>query len=231
MTTIKLTAQTKQQHGSGISKRLRRDGFVPAVVYGVTDDVAHVSLDHNTVYHALKKASFHTSILSIDIGNKTEKVVLRNFQMHAFRPQVLHLDFQRVTEDKEIDIRIPLHFINEDTSHAVKVDGAHITKVIADVEIRALVANIPQYLEIDLKNLTAGQSIHLADIKLPDGVALTNLLRNDNAVVAIAAGIQEEIVETVAPVVAAAADVPSMKGDASKDEKATSTDDKNKDKK
>ena len=108
-----LAAKPRDTHGRGASRRLRHGGEVPAIIYGSKNDAIAVGLDHNTIYHALKREEFHTSILNIELNGKTEKVLLRDFQMHAFRPQVLHLDFQRVNEKEEVQIRIPLHFIND----------------------------------------------------------------------------------------------------------------------
>lgn len=205
-----LVAVARSEHGRGASRRLRRNGNVPAIIYG-SGDAKAVSLDHNTIYHALKHESFHTSILTLDLDGKKESVLLRDFQVHAFRPEVLHIDFQRVNDKEEVQIRIPLHFINEGTAHAVKVQGAHITYVVTDVEIRALPKDIPHFIEIDLKNIKVGESVHLSNLVLPKGVTLVSLLRGDDAPVAIAAGIKEQADEDLnAPV--SAADIPTIAG-------------------
>lgn len=212
-----LVATARSEHGRGASRRLRRSGNVPAIIYG-SGDATPVSIDHNTIYHALKHESFHTSILSLDLNGKKESVLLRDFQVHAFRPEVLHVDFQRVNDKEEVQIRIPLHFINEETSHAVKVQGAHITSVVTDVEIRALPRDIPHFIEVDLKELKVGETVHLSSLVLPKGVTLVNLLRGDDGPVAIAAGIKEQAEEDLnAPV--SAADIPTIAGD--KDAKET----------
>ncbi|MDQ5920172.1 MAG: large subunit ribosomal protein [Pseudomonadota bacterium] len=205
---LELNAQARKEHGRGASRRLRRNGLVPAIIYGLNEDATPVSLDHNFIYHALKRPNFHTSILNILVDGKPEKALLRDFQMHAFRPEVLHLDFQRVNDTEEIHIRVPLHFINEDIAHAVKVQGAHITKILTEVEIRAKAADIPHNIEIDLQNITAGESIHLSNLVLPKNVVLANLLRGDDAVVVIAAGIAEETETDVSGV--AVADIPTV---------------------
>jgi large subunit ribosomal protein L25 len=210
---IKLTAKTRDDQGRGASRRLRRNGEVPAIIYGQGQKVTNLSLDHNTIFHAIKKPNFHTSILDIEINGKAEKALLRDFQMHAFRPQVLHLDFQRIKDSDEINIRVPLHFINEDISHAVKMQGAHITKVITEVEIRAKASAIPHSIDVDLKDLAAGQSIHLSSLALPQNVVLTALLRGDDAAVAIAAGIAEEVADEAGTENVSAADVPTIAGE------------------
>ena len=209
--SLQLNAQKRDAHGRGASRRLRRSGHVPAIIYGLNENTIPVSLDHNSIYYALKRPNFHTSILSITIDGHTEKVLLRDFQMHAYRPEVLHLDFQRVTDKEEIQIRIPLHFINEETSRAVKIQGAHITKIVNEVEIRAKASAIPHSIEVDLQNLAAGQSLHLSNLVVPKDIVLTSLLRGDDAVIVIAAGIVEEVEAEVTASVSAA-DVPTIAG-------------------
>ncbi len=186
-----LNAQTRTEHGRGASRRLRHNGLVPAIVYGLSNDATPVTLDHNIIYHALKRPNFHTSILDIEVDGKKEKVLLRDFQMHAYRPQVLHLDFQRVNDKEEIHIHIPLQFINEDVSRAVKVQGAHITHIATEVEIRAKAGDIPHNIVVDLKEIAAGQTLHLSDLVIPKGVVLVNLLRGEDAPIVVAAGIAE----------------------------------------
>jgi large subunit ribosomal protein L25 len=211
MSTIKLSAQTRDEHGRGASRRLRRSGSVPAIIYGLANEATPVSLDHNVIFHSLKRESFHTSILAIELAGKVEKVLLRDFQMHAFRPEVLHLDFQRVDEKEEIHIRIPLHFINEETCKAVKTQGAHITHIVTEVEIRALAKNIPNHIEVDLQDIGAGQSIHLSNLVLPKGVTLVNLLRGEDSVLVIAAGISEEKESDLN--VVSVSDIPTIAGE------------------
>ncbi len=202
MTQIQITADARDVQGRSASRRLRRSGSIPGIIYG-SGDTQMISLEHNTLWYALKKESFHTSILNITISGKSEQVILRDYQSHPFRNQVLHIDFQRVNEKEEIQMRIPLHFINEDNCIGVKTQGAHITHVINDVEIRAIAKNIPQYIEVDFTDIKAGQTIHLSNLTLPDGVSLVNLLRGGDSAVAIVAGIAEEV-ESTNEVVAAA---------------------------
>ncbi|MCE2705564.1 MAG: 50S ribosomal protein L25/general stress protein Ctc [Proteobacteria bacterium] len=211
MDKIQLVAQLRQEHGRSASRRLRHSGNVPGIIYGSNAEAISISLNHNTIYHALKREAFHTSILSLDLDGKKEQVLLRDHQVHPFRQQVLHLDFQRVNEKEEVQMRIPLHFINEDTCYAVKTQAAHITHVINDVEIRAFAKDIPHFIEVDIKDIKAGQTVHLSNLALPSGVALVNLLRGDDSAVVIAAGIAEEEISNEAPVVAAA-DIPTVSG-------------------
>jgi large subunit ribosomal protein L25 len=209
MSSVQLEVQSRDVQGRSASRRLRRDGATPGIIYG-TSEAKLISLNHNAIYHALKREDFHTSILNLNVDGKIEKVLLRDYQMHPFRQQVLHIDFQRVSEKEEVQMRIPLHFINEDICVAVKTQGAHITHVITDVEIRALPKNLPQYIEVDLKDITAGVTLHLSNIVLPEGVSLVNLLRGEDSVVATVATIVEQV---EAPVeVVAAADIPTVGG-------------------
>ncbi|RTK93512.1 MAG: 50S ribosomal protein L25/general stress protein Ctc [Neisseriaceae bacterium] len=207
--TTKLVAEVRQEQGRGASRRLRHAGKVPAIVYGAGKEATAVVLDHNTVYHALNKEAFHTSVLDLEINGKTEKVILRDSHHHPYKQLVLHIDLQRVSANEEIHMSIPLHFLNQDTCHAVKVQGAHVTHVVTEVEVRALPANLPSHIDVDLAKLSAGQTIHLSDLVLPAKVTLEKLLRGDDAAVVIAGGIAEVAdAEIVSP-----ADIPSEKGD------------------
>lgn len=210
MSNFKLVAEARNnnEQGRSASRRLRHAGKVPAIVYGANSDAVAVTLDHNTIFHALKKEAFHSSILSLELAGKAEQVVLRDYQFHPFRAEVLHLDFQRVSANEEIHMSIPLHFLNEEICPAVKTQNAHVTRVATEVEVRALAANLPQFIEVELKDLTAGQTIHLSDLVLPKGIKLEKLLRGDDAAVVIAGGIAEVAdTEIVSP-----ADIPSDKG-------------------
>ena len=212
MSNIKLIAEARscKEQGRSASRRLRHAGKVPAIVYGANSEAVAITLDHNTVFHALKKEVFHTSIMDIELNGTTEQVVLRDFHFHAFRPEVLHMDFQRISTTEEMHMSIPLHFLNEETCIAVKTQGAHITRVATDVEIRALAVDLPQFINVDLAQLQAGQAIHLSELVLPKGVRLENLLRGDVAVLVIAGGIAEVAdADIVSPL-----DVPSEKGSA-----------------
>lgn len=211
-----LVAKLRNEHGRGASRRMRRGGDVPAIIYGSNETAQAICLDHNIMFYALKREEFHTSILDIEVEGKKEKVLLRDYQMHAFRPQVLHIDFQRVNEKEEIQIRIPLHFINEDTSHAVKVQSAHIMHIVNDVEIRALAKDIPHFIEVDMQDLHAGQTLHLSNLVLPKGVTLSSLIRGEDAPVANATGIAEEK-ETDTTVVSVA-DIPTINAEKKSEE-------------
>jgi large subunit ribosomal protein L25 len=167
--TIEISATKRQVQGTGASRRLRKANRVPAVVYG-SGDAVMIELDHNTVYFALKNEAFHASVLSLDLDGKKEAVLLRDFQMHPFRQQVQHLDFQRVDAKKKVHMKVPLHFVNAEIAPGVKLGGGIITHVLNELDIMCLAKDLPTSIEIDLAGLELGHSIHISDIKLPKGV-------------------------------------------------------------
>ncbi|WP_238923066.1 50S ribosomal protein L25/general stress protein Ctc [Achromobacter ruhlandii] len=168
---MKFTATARSVQGSSASRRLRRAGRVPAIVYGGSAAPLNIELDHNEIYHALRKEEFHASILQMQLeGAKDEQVLLRSVQWHAYKPQVLHVDFQRVDANQALRTKVPLHFVNAEVSPAVKLSGAIISHVATELEITCLPSALPQFIEVNLADILAGASIHLADIKLPMGV-------------------------------------------------------------
>lgn len=167
---MKFKAFKRDVQGSSASRRLRRAGQVPAIVYGGNAEPVAITLDHNQIYHDLRKDVFHASILDMDLDGKVEKVLLRAVQWHAYKPQVLHVDFQRVRADQPITTRVPLNFINGDDSPAVKLHAQVISQLLVDLEITCLPANLPVSIDVDLANLDAGETITLSAIELPEGV-------------------------------------------------------------
>ena len=167
---MKFNATARSVQGSSASRRLRRAGRVPAIVYGGSAAPLNIELDHNEIYHALRKEEFHASILQMQYEGKEQPVLLRAVQWHAYKQQVLHIDFQRVDANQALHTKVPLHFINGDTSPAVKLSSAIISHVITELEITCLPAALPQFIEVDLGNLLGGGSVHLSDVKLPKGV-------------------------------------------------------------
>ena len=169
---MKFNATARSVQGSSASRRLRRAGRVPAIVYGGTAAPLNIELDHNEIYHALRKEEFHASILQMALEGaaKEEQVLLRSVQWHAYKPQVLHVDFQRVDANQALRTKVPLHFVNAEVSPAVKLSGAIISHVATELEITCLPSALPQFIEVNLADVLAGGSIHLADIKLPMGV-------------------------------------------------------------
>lgn len=184
---MKFTATARSVQGSSASRRLRRAGRVPAIVYGGTAAPLNIELDHNEIYHALRKEEFHASILQMQLdGAKDEQVLLRSVQWHAYKPQVLHVDFQRVDANQALRTKVPLHFVNAEISPAVKLSGAIISHVATELEVTCLPSALPQFIEVNLADILAGASIHLADIKLPMGVTYVPHGGEDNPLLAAA---------------------------------------------
>jgi large subunit ribosomal protein L25 len=179
---IELSAISRKAQGTGASRRLRKTGRVPGIVYGGVEPTL-VDLDHNNLYHSLRKEAFHASILTLDLDGKKEQVLLRDFQMHPFRQQVQHIDFQRVESNKKIHMKVPLHFVNADIAPGVKLNGGIISHVMNDLNIACLPADLPEFIEVDLSTLALNHSIHVSDLKLPKGVESAGI-HIGNAVVA-----------------------------------------------
>jgi large subunit ribosomal protein L25 len=168
---MKVVAFPRKEQGTGASRRLRNAGHTPGIIYGGNAAPVTIALDHNALFHALKKEAFHSSILDLEVEGKVEKVLLRDFQMHAYKQLVLHADFQRVDQNQKIHVKVPLHFINGEVSPAVKLGGAVISHVMNELDISCLPGDLPEFVEVDLSNVEAGASVHLSDIKLPKGVS------------------------------------------------------------
>jgi large subunit ribosomal protein L25 len=164
------TAFPRGVEGRGASRRLRRSGRAPGIVYGGAAKPQPIELDHNALIHALKNEAFHSSILTMKLGPESQQVLLRDVQMHPFRSEVLHIDFQRVDASRRIHMKVPLHFINGENSPAVKLAGAIISHVIAELDVSCLPKDLPGFIEVDLSELALNQSIHVTDLKLPGGV-------------------------------------------------------------
>ena len=181
---MKVVAFERSVQGTGASRRLRNSGKTPGIIYGGKDAVSVIELDHNALFHALRKEAFHSSILDLEIGGKAQKVLLRDYQMHPFKPLVLHIDFQRVSATEKVHMRVPLHFINADTSSAVKLQGAVVSHISTDLEVSCLPADLPEFIEVDLSKIEVGHGIHAKDITLPKGVSLVLHIEQENPVLA-----------------------------------------------
>jgi len=169
---MQVVATSRKEQGSSASRRLRRAGQVPGIVYGGTAEPTTISIEHNPLYHALRVQAFHSSILDLELDGKTEKVLLRDVQWHPYKPVVLHIDFQRVAAGERLTVKVPLQFVNQDVSPAVKLSAAIISHVVNEVEINCLPQDLPSFIEVDLGKLEVGQAVHVNDLKLPDGVTL-----------------------------------------------------------
>ncbi|MGH8677647.1 MAG: 50S ribosomal protein L25/general stress protein Ctc [Burkholderiales bacterium] len=181
---MEVTASPRSVQGTGASRRLRQSGKVPAIVYGADKPAEVVELNHNALLLQLKQESFHASILTMTLDGKKERVLLRDVQMHPFKKQVLHVDFQRVSANQKIHIEVPLHFINAEIAPGVKLSGGIVNHVMNEVEISCLPDDLPEFIEVDLSGLELGHSVHLSDLKLPQGVESVQLVREEDAVVA-----------------------------------------------
>jgi len=210
---IAIKAEPRSVQGTGASRRLRRESKVPGVVYGAGKDATPIQLDHKELWFKLKTEAFHASILDMEIGNDKSQVLLRDYQMHPFRPLILHADFQRVAADRKIHMSVPLHFINELSSPGVKVAGGLVEHVLKELEISCLPKDLPEYIEVDLGNLQAGHSLHLSAVKLPPGVEPIVPKGEDPTIATIVIPkvmtAEEEAAEAAATAIVSAADVPT----------------------
>ena len=214
---MKFTAYARALQGTGASRRLRNAGKVPGIVYGAGTP-ATIELDHNALYFALKKEAFHSSILEMELEGQTQKVLLRDFQMHAWKQQVLHADFQRVDETTRLRKKVPLHFTGEEVSPAVKTDKCVISHVATELEIECLAKQLPEFVTIDLSGLVRNQSLHVSDLKLPEGIkAVRHGTLNPAIVSATLPKEEEEVV--AAPVVAPAGKAAPKKKDEKQNKK------------
>ncbi|KAA2284152.1 50S ribosomal protein L25/general stress protein Ctc [Arenimonas fontis] len=206
----KLVASSRKEEGKGASRRLRRSGQVPAIVYGGHQDPLSIQVEHNHLWHVAQNEWFYSSILSLEVDGKVQKVLLRDMQRHPYKQQIMHLDFQRISENEALRARVPLHFLNQEKSPAGKAAGVVVTHELNEVEVSALPKDLPEYIEVDLSDLKLGDVIHLSQLRLPAGVtipALAHGKEHDLAVViAKHARVEEEPVE--AP---ESAEVPAAK--------------------
>ena len=200
---MKFTAYERTLQGTGASRRLRNAAKVPGIVYGGAAAPTMIELDHNALFFALKKEAFHSSILEMDLAGSTQKVLLRDFQMHAYKPMVMHIDFQRVDETTKLRKKVPLHFVNEELSPAVKTDKCLVSHVRTDLEIECLAAELPEFVTIDLASLTKNQSLHASDLKLPDDIKAVKHGTLNPVIVAVT---MPKVEEEVAPTVVVAAE-------------------------
>ena len=206
-----ITASSRKDEGKGASRRLRRSGHAPAIVYGAGGAPQSIQFEHNALWVATQNEWFYSSILHLSIDGNITKVLLRDMQRHPFKQQILHLDFQRIDENAAIRFNVPLHFLNQEKSPAGKTAGIIVTHELNEIEVMCLPRDLPEFVEIDLSNLDIGDIIHMSDLKLPEGVTLPELKlgKEHDLAVVIAKHAKEELEEVVeAPVVA---EVPSTK--------------------
>jgi large subunit ribosomal protein L25 len=208
---IEISARKREAQGTGASRRLRRLGKVPGIVYGGDKEAVTIELDHKDLFLNLRNEKFHASILTLALDGTKEQVLLRAVNMHPFRAQVQHIDFQRVSKDKKIHMKVPLHFVNAEKSPGVKEQGGVVNHVMNELDIVCFPADLPEYIEIDLSNLSVGHSLHVRELALPKGVELT-LHKDENPVVAtvvVPALITEEEEAAAAAAAVAPSEVPT----------------------
>ena len=203
---MKFVAFERSKQGTGASRRLRNTGKTPGIVYGGSSAPQLIELDHNALWHALKKEAFHASILDMELNGQTSKVLLRDYQMHPFKQLVLHIDFQRVEANTVLSMKVPLHFSGEENSPAVKNDKCLINHVVNEIEVNCLPADLPEFIAVDLSKLESGKSLHLDDIQLPKGVKVITHGKPNPVLVSVTVPVEEEI---VAPAAAPAAEAPA----------------------
>jgi large subunit ribosomal protein L25 len=206
---MEFVAFERTKQGTGASRRLRTSGKVPGIVFGAGEP-AMIELDHNALYFALKKEAFHSSILEMDLAGAKQKVLLRDFQMHPWKQQVLHVDFQRVDETTRLRKKVPLHYSGEENSVAVKTDKCLVSHVATEIEIECLAVQLPEFIAVDLSGLVKGKSLHASDLELPPGIKAVKHGTLNPVVVAVTEPKVEE--EVVAPVAAPADDKKKGKG-------------------
>jgi large subunit ribosomal protein L25 len=221
---IAIKVDKRSVQGTGASRRLRRESKVPGILYGAGKDALPIELDHKDLWFKLKNEAFHASILDMDVAGETTQALLRDYQMHPFRPLILHADFQRVDANKKIHMKVPLHFVNAEISPGVKGAGGMVSHVINELEISCLPKDLPEFIEVDLKDMQAGHSLHVSNLSLPSGVEAIVPKGEDPTVATVVIPrvmtAEEELAETVtaAP---SAAEVPTTAQKAKEEEGAS----------
>ncbi len=200
---FEINATKRDVQGSSASRRLRRAGRVPGILYGGAVAPLMVDFDHNELYQALRKEAFHASVINMNVGGAKEMCLLRDVQMHAYKLQIKHVDFQRIDATHAIHQKVPLHFINADIAPAVKLHGGMIQHVMNELDVKCLPKDLPEFIEVDLKDIDGSHPLHVSELKLPAGVEAVHHGSDDPVVAAVvvrgAGASSDEIVET-APV-------------------------------
>jgi large subunit ribosomal protein L25 len=182
---MKFVAFERAKQGTGASRRLRTTGRTPGIVYGGSAETTLIEIDHNALWHAIKKEAFHASVLDMELAGKEHKVLLRDVQMHPFKQLILHIDFQRVDDNTKLHMKVPLHFSGEENSPAIKTDGCLANHVVTEIEVLCLPKDLPEFIAVDLSGLKKGASLHLADIVLPKGVSAVTHGKNNPVIVSV----------------------------------------------
>ncbi len=205
MDIFEIEAELRHDRGKGASRRLRRAGKFPGVVYGAHQDAVAIQLPHNEMLLHTQHEAFYSHILTLKIDGKSERVVVKDIQRHPYKPFLQHMDFLRVSETETLTVRVPLHFINEERCAGVKQEGGVIAHLMADLEVTCLPKNLPEYIEVDVAALNVGDTIHLGELKMPAGVEIAALLHGGDA--------EQAVVQVNAPRVASAEDEEAEGGE------------------
>ncbi|HJP36190.1 MAG: 50S ribosomal protein L25/general stress protein Ctc [Gammaproteobacteria bacterium] len=196
MSEFEITAEARDRKGKGASRRLRRAGYVPAILYGAGKNPVQLQLKHNDVVKRTELEAFYSHILTLNMPDGAESVVLKDMQRHPYKSQIMHMDFLRINENEQLTMRVPLHFINEDVCVGVRTGGGVISHLITELEIVCLPRNLPEYIEIDVAELDLGATLHLSDILVPEGVEIAALIQGgDPAQTVVSVQIPRAIIE------------------------------------
>lgn len=209
---MKVIATTRTTQGTGASRRLRRADKVPGIVYGNNLPATPIVMDHNPIFYALRKEAFHSSVLTLNLDGKDELVVLRSFQLHPYKQQVLHIDFQRVDPNVPMNMRVPLHFAGAENSPAVKVSKGLISHLVSFLEVRCLPKDLPAFIDVDLSGMTAQTTLRASDLNLPEGVKVVEKPGEDTAIATVITDFKEEEADEAADAAAAAAAAAPAEG-------------------
>ena len=181
MQAYELKAEPRNEVGKGASRRLRRSGRIPGIVYGANKEPQSISLSHDEVLHQLEREAFYSSVLTINVSAESEQVVVKDLQRHPYKPDILHIDFQRIDEKQKITMRVPIHYINEYQCVGVRTGGGIVNRIMTELEISCLPKDLPEYFDVDLTEVNVGESVHLSDITLPEGVDIYALQHGGDA--------------------------------------------------
>jgi large subunit ribosomal protein L25 len=212
-----LIAEIREDQGKGASRRLRREGKVPAIIYGAGRPPRQLAFDHNRVIQQLENESFYSSVLNIKVGEKSQAAIVKDIQRHPSKRLVMHMDFQRIVEDEKIKMNVPIHYLNAEDAVGVKQGGGSVSQLVNDVEVSCLPRDLPEYFEVDIAELGLNEMLHLSDIKLPEGVEIPELAQgpeHDHAIVSIHVIKVREEPEAAEAAEGEAAEAPAAEGEA-----------------
>jgi large subunit ribosomal protein L25 len=220
---IEINATKRDVKGTGASRRLRHAGSIPGILYGGGKDPVSLDLEHKSLFLQFRHEAFHASILTLNLEGSKESVLLRDYQMHPVRNTIQHIDFQRVNENEKIHVKVPFHFVNAEVSPGVKLNGGIVAHIMTEANISCLPKNLPEFIEVDLAALDIGQSIHLSQIKVFEGVEFVQLSHGNDAAVASVAKPRAVVEEVIAKPVEGAADAAAPAADGAKPAEGTAS--------